>query len=101
MAGAGDGRAGSDEGGDGFPAGLGITALIAAIRAGPGDDQAQIPGHRQGKAGGIGGFTPEEGPQGLAGDGLVTLGLDCRDDGLQGHAFLGKEAAPELPAMRR
>jgi hypothetical protein len=75
---------------------LGITALIAAIRAGPGDDQAQIPGHRQSKAGGIGGFTPEQGPQGLTGDGVVTLSLDGGDDGLQGDAFLGEEPAPGI-----
>jgi hypothetical protein len=72
---------------------LGITALIAAIRTGPGDDQAQIPGRRQSKAGGIGGFTPEQGPQGLTGDGVVTLSLDGGDDGIEGDAFLGKETA--------
>ncbi len=53
---------GSDEGGDGFPARLGVTSLIPAIRTGPGGDQAEIPGRRQSKAGGIGGFAPEEGP---------------------------------------
>jgi hypothetical protein len=87
---------GSDEGRDFFPARLGITALIAAIRTGPGDDQAQIPGRRQGKAGGIGGFALEQGPQGLTGDGLITLGLDGGDDGIEGDAFLGKEAAPGI-----
>jgi hypothetical protein len=89
-----DGCPGSDEGGDFFPAGLGITSLIPAIRTGPGDDQAQIPGHRQGKAGGIGGFAPEQGPQGLTGDGVVTL--DGGDDGIEGDAFLGKETAPGI-----
>lgn len=96
MAGAGDNGSGCAEGGDGFPAGLGVTSLIPAIRTGPGDDQAEIPGRRQGKAGGIGGFTPEERPQGLTGDGLVTLILDGGDDGIEGDAFLGEEAAPGI-----
>jgi hypothetical protein len=63
---------GSDEGRDFLPARLGITALIAAIRTGPGDDQAQIPGRRQGKPGGIGGLALEERPQGLTSNGLIA-----------------------------
>lgn len=89
MAGAEDKGPGSDEGGNGFPARLGITVLIAAIRNLPGDDQAETPGRRQGKAGIISGFAPEESPQGLTGDGVITLGLDGGDDGIEGDTFLG------------
>lgn len=92
----GDGCPGGNEGRDFFPTALGITSLIAAIRTGPGDDQAQIPGRRQGKAGGIGGFAQEERPQGLTGDGVVTLILDSGDDGIEGDAFLGEETAPGI-----
>ncbi len=92
MTGAGDNGPCSDEGGDGFPAGLSVTSLIPTIPSGPGDDQAQIPGRRQGKTGGIGGFALEVRPQGLTGDEVIILILDGGDDGLQGDAFFGEEA---------
>jgi len=92
-----DRRKGSDEGRELIPAALGISSLIPALLARSGDDETQIPGYRQGKAGGIGGLALEEGPQGLAGDGLVAL--DGGDDGIEGHVFLGIGPPPVFPAM--